>query len=347
MPKHHSERAPTRRPTPFPDLNAVLAVFLDGVRERLGDNFIGAYLQGSFAVGDADQHSDCDFIVVLRRDLTPPEIAALDSLHTAIHDLPYEPWRHRLEGSYVPAAILRRASPEPRDPPGEPRGPDWTDPGQSGQPARVYPFAYLDHAAKTLVRSEHDNTEVVRWSLREKGVTLAGPNPRELVDPVSPEALRAEVRATMDRCVLAGLEPMSMAAWQAFWVGLFCRILHTLATGKVASKKAGAAWALIHLDAKWRGLIERAQTIRDGDRAAAMAPPDPDDVAATRDFVAYAVDYAEREEKSRAILDRAMAQRRRGPPDRQGARGGGGGQARPRSGYVPPPSRPGGRRRRG
>ena len=65
MPKNHSERAPARRPTPFSDLNAVLAVLVDGVRERLGDNFIGAYLQGSFAVGDADQHSDCDFIVVL------------------------------------------------------------------------------------------------------------------------------------------------------------------------------------------------------------------------------------------------------------------------------------------
>src|SRR6201999_2971249 len=103
-----------------------------------------------------------------------------------------------LEGSYVPAAILRRWSAEPRDPPGETRGPDWGDPGTSGSPARGYPFWYLDHGSKVLVRSEHDNTRVVRWCLREKGITLAGPDPKSLIDPVAPEALKAEVRATLD-----------------------------------------------------------------------------------------------------------------------------------------------------
>ena len=34
------------------------------------------------------------------------------------------------------------------------------------------------------------NTEVVRWTLRECGVTLAGPAPQSLVDQVPAEALR-------------------------------------------------------------------------------------------------------------------------------------------------------------
>jgi hypothetical protein len=349
MPKHPSARAPAREPTPFSDLNAVLGVLLDGVRERLGDNLIGLYLQGSFAVGDADMMSDCDFIAVVRRDLTAAEITALNQLHESIHDLPIVPWRQRLEGSYAPAEIIRRFSLEPRDPPGERRADDWADPGLSGLPPRAYPFVYLDHGARTLVRSEHDNTEVVRWCLREKGVVLMGPDPRELVDPVSPAALRAEVRGTMDRALATGLEPMHMRAWQAFYVGLFCRILHTLATGQVASKKAGAAWALAHLDPAWRGLIERSQAVRDGDRDAAMLPPDPADVEATHAFAAYAVDYADKAEQRRQVLERAMAGKRRGgqgpQPHRPGGRPAAYGSRS--SGYTPPPNRPGGRGRRG
>ncbi|MEO8114540.1 MAG: aminoglycoside adenylyltransferase domain-containing protein [Phenylobacterium sp.] len=293
MPKSRNRRAPARHPTPFADLNIVLAHLLDQARGLLSDNFVGAYLQGSFAVGDADQNSDCDFIIVTHRDITPAELPAFQAMHATIHELPYLPWRQRLEGSYAPAAILRRWSESPRDPPGEPRAADWADPGTSGSPPRAYPFHYLDHAAKTLVRSEHDNTQVVRWSLREKGVVLAGPDPRELVDSVPPAALRAEVRETMVRCLALGL-PMPMIAWQAFWVGLYCRMLHTLATGAVASKRAGTAWALGALDPAWRGLIGRAQAARDSDHHLIMAPADPPEMAATRDFARYALAFADR-----------------------------------------------------
>ncbi len=230
------ERAPAREITPFAELNAVLAHLTDEVRAILGDNLVGLYLQGSFAVGDADETSDCDFLVAIARDLTAEERVGLQAMHAAIHDLPHEPWRHRLEGSYAPVDVLRRKGDEPRDPPGEPRGPDWGDPGMGGAPARRYPFVYLDHGAKILVRSEHDNRQVVRWSLREKGVVLAGPDARSLVDLVTPDMLRTEVRATMDLALALDLQPMGMKAWQSFWVGLYCRMLHTLATGQVWSK---------------------------------------------------------------------------------------------------------------
>jgi hypothetical protein len=348
MQHHTPERAPAREPTPFADLNTVLTTLVDGVRQRLGDNFIGAYLQGSFAVGDADEVSDCDFVIVIRRDLEAGEIVALNALHEQIHALPILPWRHRLEGCYAPADILRHLTSEPRDPPGEPRGEGWTDPGLSGSPPRVYPFVYLDHGAHTLVRSEHDNSEVVRWSLREKGVVLDGPDPRELIDPVSPAALRAEVRGAIDRAMAAGLEPMHMLAWQAFWVGLFCRTLHTLATGQVGSKRAAAAWAIVNLDPEWRDLIERAQAARDGDRDAAMAPPDPAEVERTRAFAAYAVDFADKTERRRAILERALADKHRGGGGRLGQPGAhSSGPGPRRGGYTPAPIRPGGRGRRG
>lgn len=289
-----TENSPdSKRPTPYAELNAVLTYLLDGVTAVLAENFVGAYLQGSFAVGDYTEYSDCDFIVVTESDLSSNELHGLQQLHAAIHELPHPYWRTGLEGSYAPSGILRRLATDPRDPPGEPRPDDWADPGLSGSPPLVYPFWYLDHGSRTLVRSEHDNSQVVRWCLREKGVVLAGPDPHELIDPVTPAALRKEVRETMDRSLASGL-PMPMVAWQAFWVGLFCRILHTLETGEVASKKVAMTWARKTLEPSWHGLISRAQAMRKGDDATAALPADPDDVAVTHDFAAYCVTRADR-----------------------------------------------------
>ena len=49
MPKLKGQRAPSRRPTPYADLNAILAELVESARTLLADNFVGAYLQGSFA----------------------------------------------------------------------------------------------------------------------------------------------------------------------------------------------------------------------------------------------------------------------------------------------------------
>ncbi|MER6359135.1 hypothetical protein ABT186_47030 [Streptomyces sp. NPDC001634] len=49
--------------TPFEELDALLADFTRSVRDILGDTFVGAYVQGSFALRAGDMHSDCDFVV--------------------------------------------------------------------------------------------------------------------------------------------------------------------------------------------------------------------------------------------------------------------------------------------
>jgi predicted nucleotidyltransferase len=48
-----------------PELNELLQGWVEAISEILDDNFVGAYLEGSFALGDADIHSDCDFLVVV------------------------------------------------------------------------------------------------------------------------------------------------------------------------------------------------------------------------------------------------------------------------------------------
>ncbi len=247
---------------------------------------MGAYLQGSFAVGDYTPYSDCDFMIVIREDLSKEAVAGLGKLHIDVHALTLPHWPKNLEGSYAPAPVLRRWSADPRDPPGEARTEDWGDPGMSGSPPLAYPFWYVDRGSTDLVRSEHDNSRVVRRILRERGIVLTGPDPKTLIDPVPDDALRAEVKRVLDLAAASELK-MTHRAGQAFWVGLACRVLHTLETGEIASKPASMTWACAALEPHWHGLIERAQALGKGDDAQTAAPVDRAEASATRAFVAY------------------------------------------------------------
>src|SRR5947209_15180796 len=93
-------------PTPYPELNRVLRDLVDSVQTVLSTNFVGAYLQGSFAVGDFDLHSDVDFILVTEVELSPSEVHGLQEVHQRLYGLDI-PWAHHLEGSYFPKEVLR------------------------------------------------------------------------------------------------------------------------------------------------------------------------------------------------------------------------------------------------
>jgi len=190
--------------TAFADLNQLLIELVDGVRNVLGDTFCGAYLQGSFAVGDADAHSDVDFIVVTKDDVASKQQAELQALHQRLYALT-TPWAQHLEGSYIPQKVLRRPDPDRR------------------------PLLYLDNGATEFAFDNHDNTAVVRWSLREHGVVLAGPDPRELVDPITPDELRADVRWALAEWAewFRSSDSISRRGL-AVAVLSHCRILHTL-----------------------------------------------------------------------------------------------------------------------
>jgi hypothetical protein len=53
---------------------------------------------------------------------------------------------------------------------------------------------------------------------------------------------------------------------QSFAVLTYCRMLHTLHTGTVQSKKAGVQWAKQYVDPKWVKLIDQAWNEREGVR---------------------------------------------------------------------------------
>jgi hypothetical protein len=257
-------------PTPYPELNHVLETLVPGIQQVLGADFVGAYLQGSFALGGYDQHSDVDFVVVVERDLTSAQVAALQALHGQVFDLDSE-WAKHLEGSYFPREVLRPAS------------------------MRGIELWYLEHGARSLVRSDHCNTLVVRWTLREKGVTLAGPPPATLVEPVSPELLRAEMFETFTswgQQLLEDPEPYNNRFYQSFIVLSYCRFLHDLHRGYPGSKREGAEWAKAALDPVWSDLIDATWGGRPDPARKIKEPADPEAFERTLGFVRHVMDLS-------------------------------------------------------
>ncbi|MCO6433881.1 nucleotidyltransferase domain-containing protein [Nitrosomonas nitrosa] len=258
-------------PTNFPELNMVLQQFVERVLPILGENVVGVYLQGSHAVGDADKDSDCDVMVVIHRPLVNDNIPVLNAMHQSLHDEIDGYWSKHLEGSYFPAGQLRKLTPN--------------------QPL----LHYFDNGSTRLELSDHDNTQVVRWCMREYGVTLFGTPVVELIDEVSADALKAELRAVMvnwGRDLLAHPERFSGMWYQSFAVVSYCRMLHTLATGRVHSKLAGVKWANVNLASSWHDFIHRAQANRKDQFLGMYDLNHPEDFVRTPDFIRYAFDVA-------------------------------------------------------
>lgn len=260
------------KPTPYAELNAVLLELVKSVQGTLHNELVGAYLQGSFAAGDFDEHSDVDFIVAIRHELANDRVTALQAVHERIFDLGPE-WAKHLEGSYFPATTLR-----------DYRRTDTT-------------LWYLDHGSRTLVRSDHCNTIVVRSVLREHGVILVGPSPATLVDPIPVDALRHEIGRTMREWggqILGQPDVYRNRFYQGYIVLSYCRMLHDLIAGRPDSKRSGAAWARTNLDAVWAGLIDRAWACRPNPAVAVREPPDGADYDQTLEFVRYIMRESER-----------------------------------------------------
>lgn len=258
-------------PTPYPQLNGVLDELARRTSDTLGHALVGIYLQGSFALGDFDEHSDVDFITVVWEELGRRQAEALSSMHDALFDYP-SAWAKHLEGSYVPAALL-------------------ADPDRYGEP-----LWYLDHGSRVLVESDHCNTPVVRWIVRERGVCLIGPEPATLLPPVEADTLRRHMAGTIvgwGREILVDPEPYRNRFYQAFIVLNYCRMLRDLTVGRPGSKREGAEWAKAELDPAWSLLIDRSWGGRPDPARSVRERPDAADFDATLRFVAEVVRLTE------------------------------------------------------
>lgn len=229
---------PGGEPRVTPEVRAMLDALLPGVQAALGPDLVGVYLRGSLALGDFDPvTSDLDFLVVTERSVTQEQFAALADLHTWLATLP-NPYACHLEGSYIDRAPLRRFGAHERH--HLSIGSDW-------------PLGWGNHGEDWMLE---------RWIVRERGVTLLGPDPRTLIEPIKPDELRAAVREQLRWWAALPDAPewLLRRSYQAFAVETMCRAHFTLQTGELPSKPRAVAWALEVLPEAWRPLIEHSRS---------------------------------------------------------------------------------------
>ncbi len=227
-----------RKKLPIPPdagLEQALADLLAGARAALGSDLVGLYLYGSLASGDFNPaRSDIDFAAATRDELLAGAVNRLEKLHARLADGSH--WTRKLEGAYVPLGTLRRH-----------------DPSASPCPAVNERRFYLASLGSDWIIQRH--------ILREQGVVLAGPPPRELIDAVSPDEIRSAVREFLREWwapMLGNPHRLRSREYQAYAVLTLCRALYTLQSGEIISKPAAARWGMSALGEKWRGVIQAA-----------------------------------------------------------------------------------------
>jgi hypothetical protein len=233
-------------PTPYPDVNEILQLLLEEMQKVLGDQFVGMYLYGSLSSGDFHPDaSDIDYLVVTADILSENTIGALESMHYRIWNTGLK-WAEKLEGSYLPVAHLRRY--EKMD--------------------TAYPTV---NEGRFYLAPHGSNWVIQRHIIREGGVTLAGPDPRSMIDPVGPDDIRRAVTGTLHEWWFPLLDDPSWlknhgSEYHAYAILTMCRSLYALERGEIVSKPVAAGWAQGQLGGKWPQVIEQSLATRMGIR---------------------------------------------------------------------------------
>jgi predicted nucleotidyltransferase len=258
------------QPTPYSEVNDVLNRLLFHVKRILGDQFVGMYLYGSLASGDFDpETSDIDFLVVASETLPDETIADLEAMHQ-------ETWAtslkrsSQLEGAYVPRELIWRHNPN----------------GAACPTVNEGRF-YLARLGSDWIIQRH--------VVREHGVTVEGPDPKTLIDFVSPDDIRGAVLGILREWWFPMLEDPSWlrehgSKYHAFAVISMCRVLHALEHGTVVSKPKAVAWARAKLDTRWLPLLDKAL-------AASRHATHEDFLGETLDFIRFVKEQTRKFEK--------------------------------------------------
>jgi predicted nucleotidyltransferase len=228
-------------PIPHQDVNEILNLLLTDAKNILGGQFVGMYLYGSLSSGDFNPtSSDIDFLIVTQDILPEETISELETMHNRIWKTGLK-WAAKLEGSYVHKDLIRRHDLE-------------------GTPCPTVNEGrfYVDRRGSDWIIQRH--------VIRETSVVLDGPDPKKLIDFVSPDDIR---NAVMEILHEWWFPMLGNPSWlrdkatgdRAFAVITMCRVLHALEHGTIVSKPKAIQWARTQLTDSWIKLIDKAVAV--------------------------------------------------------------------------------------
>lgn len=257
---------PQTDPTPYADINELLAQLLSRIQSALGEKLVALYLFGSLVIGDFDSRfSDIDLLAALSSDVDEADFAALQHMHAAFVEQ-YPEWDNRVEVCYISAAALQTVT------------------SHTSNIARISP-------GEPLNMREAGKHWLMDWYVvREKGVTLFGPPPETLIEPISKAAFLQTVQEHVGAW-REWIQPMRSRKAQAYAILTLCRALYSMKHGTQTSKKRAGLWAQQAFP-RWASLIQNAliwyETPYDDNPDSEATFPE------TLSFVYFAIDECER-----------------------------------------------------
>lgn len=224
-----------------PDVQPVLHEYLDALQSRLPGLVAALYLHGSIALRAFDpRFSDVDFLALLSRRCTNSDLSSLAEIH---HVVMTKYPRPVLDGGYL----------------------QWKDIGQTEENIGAHPY-YHDGQLQSDGCGEVN--AVTWWLIKNQGVVLLGPNPRELEFEVGGERLSSYTLSNLNEYWVAFITQPRRIAWLLYEYGIQWSVLgvlrqyYTLREQQVISKVAAGAYALENLPSKWHRIVREATNIR-------------------------------------------------------------------------------------
>lgn len=219
--------------TTYSDINHLLDSLLASIRAALGSKLVGLYLYGSLVWGDFDYDiSDIDLMAATAGDIDEKEFALLEAIHNDFaRNNPV--WDNRLEIAYISTQALR------------------TFKTQSSSIAIISP-------GEPFHLKEAGRDWLINWYVvQEKGLTLYGPAPQTLIEPISKEEFLQAVKAQAAAWREYVIHTRSSRPYQGYAILTLCRALYAYENGEQVSKQQAALWAQQRLPG-WAPLIRDA-----------------------------------------------------------------------------------------
>lgn len=228
--------------TEYSEINDFLDTTLKRVQEILSENFVGMYIFGSLVWGDYDEGiSDVDLLVIIKNTLDDNEFKQLEHMH---HELikQYKNLDNRIEIAYAHTSSLK------------------TFKTQTSEIAVISP-------GEPFHRKEAGIDWLINWyNVLEQSKVLYGPNPRELIEPISKEEFIERVKDQAKEWDGWVVNTKDSRPYQGHAILTMCRALYACRNGgQQTSKKRAAEWAVQELP-EWKELIENALRWREEHR---------------------------------------------------------------------------------
>lgn len=225
-------------PTPFDDVNQLLAELEAGIRDALGETLVGLYLSGSLTYeGYTPGVSDLDLLAAVSRDLNEADLPALRQMHAELIARHPE-WDDRIEVIYYSLRGLR-----------------------TYKTARS-PIAVISPGEPLHFREEMAGDDwLMNWYLvLEHGVRISGPPADDIIEPASIDEFIAAVRDHARDWAL-WIDGLDGSKSRAYAILTMCRTLYTDRNREHVSKQVAAEWTTQQLPA-YAGLIKTALQTR-------------------------------------------------------------------------------------